>query len=500
MPKPSRDRTYGKWISLVLPFLPILLISATVLPATVHARPTEGCLIPRPSRHHELNLISGKSMVVETSHPIARVAVGNPEIADYLQLSPRELYLTGKSGGTTNIIIWQGKDLVSIYNLNVTYDLTQLKKELFELLPEEPQIQVIRTQDNITLSGKVSTPANLTRALALARSFVPEKGNVINLMEVGGVHQVMLEVRLAELSRSTGKQLGIDFSYGTSSGNFGVSMLGGLQSISDDDSGLGIKYLLGLDVSSATNFLFRFHSGGASWTTLIDALKEDGLAKVLAEPTLIAMSGQKAGFLAGGKFPVPVPDEDGLSIEFKEFGVELNFTPTVITPDKINIMVRSGVSELDFSAAIQSSGYVVPGLTVREAQSVVELGDGQSFALAGLIRESTRENAARYPFLGQIPILGALFRSSSFQKDETELVIIVTPHLVKPMETKSTPLPTDFYQDPTDMEFFFNYTQKISPAVTPQVSGILDGAFGHSFSHTTRSLPWETNTKRKRMP
>lgn len=457
-------------------------------------------VVNEPARHQELNLISGKSVVLKTARSIDRVAVGSPEIADFLRLSPRELYITGKIAGTTNLILWKGKEVVSLYDVKVTYDLSSLKSELFKILPEEKDIRVTSSQDCITLSGRVSSNANLSRAVSLARSYVPrekeikeskngktgrdvkteklgkhaKKDRVINLLTVGGVHQVMLEVRLAEMQRSTGKTLGIDFSYSRGD-EFGVSMLAGLH-----------NYLGGV-ASTAVKALFQFQDGNTTWTTLIDALKEDGMAKILAEPTLISLSGQKASFLAGGEFPIPVPDDDGITIEYKQFGVGLTFTPTVLSSDKINIEVDSSVSELDFSTAVKYEGYVVPGLSTRNAATVVELGDGQSFAIAGLLQENIREEASKYPFLGEIPILGALFRSSSFQKDETELVIVVTPRLVKPMDLAGATLPTDYYREPTDMEFYFNFNQPEPRAAMSHketVNATLDGDFGHSFSDT----------------
>ena len=441
-------------------------------------------LVSEPSQHHELNLISGKSVVLKTARPIDRVAIAAPEIADYLRLSPKELYITGKAGGVTNLILWQGEEVISIYDVRVTYDLSSLKKELFLALPQEKEMRVVWTRDTITLSGRVSSNASLSRVLSLAQAYAPE-GKVVNLLEVGGVHQVMLEVRLAEMSRSTSKQLGIDVAYSRGE-EFGVSMLGGLYDlVSPDDANIFTSPYFGILTGSAVTSLFRFQSGGTTWTAMIDALKEDGMAKILAEPTLISLSGQTASFLAGGEFPIPVPDDDGLSIEYKEFGVQLSFTPTVLSPEKINIVVESGVSQLDFTTAVQYGGYVVPGITIRKTNTVVELGDGQSFAIAGLLQENIREKSSKYPFLGEIPILGALFRSTSFQKDETELVIVVTPRLVKPMDLAGTTLPTDFYREPTDMEFYFNLNNPEKQSSIQQkmpVTGTLDGDFGHSFS------------------
>lgn len=422
----------------------------------------------------KLELISGKSLILKSAKPITRISEPVAGIASVLTLSPYELYITGKGVGTTNLIIWHDKKMAAIYNLEVTYDLSILKQKIHEFLPEENGIKVFAAADGITLSGRVSSAANLSQAVALAQSYA-RKGKVHNLLEVGGVHQVMLEVKMAEMSRSTSKKLGINFNY-FRNGEFGVSLLGGLSSFT---AGGDAEY------SPAVNALFRFQDGSTTWTGFIDALKEDGLVKVLAEPTLITLSGQTATFLAGGEFPVPVPSEDGISIEFKSFGVGLSFSPTVFNENKISMQVSPEVSEIDYSNILQLSGYVVPGLTTRKASTTIELGDGQSFAIAGLLKETIRDGVTKFPILGDIPILGALFRSKSFQKSETELVIIVTPHLVKPLDMAKQTLPTDYYVEPSDTEIYLEGLmegrQKKQPMQSMQAQeGELDGEFGHA--------------------
>ena len=341
------------------------------------------------------------------------------------------------------------------------------------------------TQDSITLSGRVSSAANLSQVLALARSYAPE-GKVNNLVEVRGVQQVMLEVRVAEMQRSIARRMGVNFNYLTESGKFGISQLGGLTELATGSDanigGIALAAPFATFVSPTVSALFRFNAGGATWTGFIDALKTDGLVKVLAEPTLIALSGNEASFLAGGQFPVPVPQGLGtVAIEYKDFGVMLKFTPTVLADNKINIKVNPVVSELDFSTAVQFSGYVVPGLNTRGAETVVELADGQSFAIAGLLRDTARDTMSKYPLLGDIPILGTLFRSRSFQKNETELIIIATPRLVKPLDTARQTLPTDFYHEPNDAEFYvLGLMEGQSGGRSGGIQGDLDGEFGHA--------------------
>jgi pilus assembly protein CpaC len=293
----------------------------------------------------------------------------------------------------------------------------------------------------------------------------------------------MLAVRVAEMQKGLIKRLGINFNYLTSEGNFGISKLAGLtELVKPTDANLGSTGPFGTFVSPAVNALFRFSASGTDWTGFIDALREDGLVKILAEPTLIALTGQEAYFLAGGQFPVPVPQGLGtVAIDYKSFGVGLKFIPTVLAGNHINIKVAPEVSELDFSTAVQFQGFVVPGLTTRKAETTIELADGQSFAIAGLLRETVRDVLDKYPLLGDIPVLGALFRSRSFQKSETELVIIATPHLVKPLDVSKQPLPSDFYIEPNDTDIYimgFMEGKQKKDATT--VKGKLEGEFGHA--------------------
>ena len=459
---------YGKIKSVALVFILALLIFPTISLAS-------DAIELQTLEPQKLTLVSGKSIVLRSAAPVSRVSIAAPEVADFLILSANEIYITGKAAGSTNLTLWQNKKLVAIFDLEVGYDLSRLKQQMHEILPEEEALQVISTNDSITLSGKISSAANLSQAVALVKSYAPE-GKVNNFVEVGGVHQVMLEVRVAEMGRSLTRRLGINFA-GQKGDQFGVSLLGNLAQLQDGI--VGVNPLL---ASSAVNALFRFDTGDVTWTGIIDALKEDGLVKILAEPTLITLSGKSANFLAGGEFPVPVPQGLGtVGIEYKPFGVGLIFTPTVLNKDKISIQVTPEVSELDFSTAVLIEGFVTPGITTRRASTTVELGDGQSFAIAGLLRETVLTNVQKFPILGDIPILGALFQSKSFQKRKTELVIIVTPHLVKPLDMAKVSLPTDFYVEPSATEFYlFGKVEGSEKNKPVTASGALDGEFGHS--------------------
>jgi len=445
----------------------------------------------------KVTLTVGKSVIVDSPAVIKKFALAAPEYADVTILSPRQIYLIGRVPGATNATLWgvDGK-IMAILDIEIMPDVSRLKEKIHEMLPNEKDIKVTASHDAIVLTGTVSNTANLSQVVALANAFAPQdkdkKGKVMNLLEVGGVHQVMLEVRVSEMSRTLLRRLGVNFAYVSDGGNtFGVSLLKNLTSVASIPiigSGIG-----NAGVTNSINGILRFSAGGATWTSFIDALKENGLTKVLAEPTLITTSGRTANFLAGGEYPIPVPQSGGgttptITIEYKTFGVGLNFTPTVLSSNKISMEVKPEVSELDFTNALTISGYTVPALTTRRVATTIELADGQSFAIAGLLKEDLREIVSKFPVLGDIPILGVLFRSTSYQKNETELVIIVTPHLVKPVDMAKQTLPTDAFVEPNDFEFYLlgsmegqgEPTKSKSAAATPRSDkGGLEGDFGH---------------------
>ena len=424
----------------------------------------------------KISLMVGKSLVIESPKALKRVSLAAPAFADAIVLTPRQINLTGKVPGLTNLILWEDDNTFSTYDLEVYPDIVRLKEKLHEILPQEENIKVSSSNDAIALSGTVSNAANLSRALAIAGPF----GKVVNLLEVGGVQQVMLEVRISEIQKSLLRRLGFNFSYVSANGRqIGLSLLNNLVKLPAD--GFPAKPLV---VSDNINAIYQFSSNGASWTSFVDALKGEGLLTVLAEPTLTTLSGQTASFNAGGE--LPIPEASGLgttSIKYKKFGVGLSFTPTVQSDGKISMQVAPRVSELDFSNAVVQQGFVIPAFTEREVSTVVELGDGQSFAVAGLLNENITETVNKFPILGDIPILGALFRSSSFKRNETELVVIVTPHLVKPLDMSKQTLPTDKLGDPGDFGFYLLGDLSGSPkerkSSVPISKKGFDGEVGH---------------------
>lgn len=391
----------------------------------------------------KLELTSGKSRVLDLPVAIKRASLANPEVADTVVLSPTQLYLTGKTTGITNLTLWnESGKMMGMYDVVIAPDLSRLKEDLHKTLQEEKGILVTSSHDHITLSGTASTANNLTRALSMAEAYAPKK--IVNALQVGGVQQVMLEVRVAEMNRELIRRLGINFAV-VAPESFGFSLLGQLTQLA------GAAQV----ASQSVTGIFGSTAGSVSWTAFVDALKEENLIKVLAKPTLVALNGQEAAFLAGGEFPIPVPQAFGLvTIQFKKFGVGLVFTPNIMNSKHISLNVAPEVSELDFSNAVRTQGFTIPSITTRRATTTIELADGQSFAIGGLMRDNVRESVKKFPLLGELPIIGALFRSSSFQKNETELLIIVTPHLVKPLDMTAQTLPTDYYVEPNDFEFY----------------------------------------------
>ena len=431
-----------------------LILGIASTPASYAQDPAIGTVEQRDIQ--KLELTSGKSKVLDLPVAIKRASLANPDVADTVVLSPTQLYLTGKTTGITNLTLWnESGKMMGMYDVVIAPDLSRLKENFHKSLPEEKGILVTSSHDHITLSGTASNANSLSRALSIAEAYAPKK--VINSMQVGGVQQVMLEVRVAEMNRELIKRLGINFS-AMGPNEFGVSLLGGLTSLTGfTNPGVGGgAATVTTAVTQAIQGVFGFDTGSLSWTGFIDALKEENLLKVLAKPTLVALNGQEAAFLAGGEFPIPVPQTFGLvTIQFKKFGVGLVFTPNILDSKHISLNVAPEVSELDFTNALRTQGFTIPAITTRRATTTIELADGQSFAIGGLMRDNVRESVKKVPFLGEIPILGALFRSSSFQKSESELLIIVTPHLVTPLDMTAQTLPTDYYVEPNDFEFYF---------------------------------------------
>jgi pilus assembly protein CpaC len=419
-----------------------------------------GATLERVGGKHagEMVVALNKSQVLRLDQPFVELFVGNPEIADVLALTDRSVYVLGKALGTTNLLIY-GKDktLIAVVDLSVSHDIDGLKLKLHELAPSEP-IEVRAANDGLVLSGMVSNADVLSRAIQLAERYAVKK--VTNLMTVKGSQQVMLKVHFVELSRSVAKEL-----------NFRSTINGLLEGRTFGITPLAAPAgsLFGL----LTNDLVQ--RGDLSLIADIRALEEKGLAKVLAEPNLIALSGETAEFLAGGEIPIPVPQSAAgggttVTIVFKPFGVGLAFTPTVLADGLISLVAAPEVSSIDDSIAVEFAGGAIPGFKTSRAKTTVELRDGQSFAIAGLLQENFSNNISQFPWLGDLPILGLLFRSPDFQRRETELVVIVSVNLVKPV--KDGLLASPQFTPPGEANFMLGGQME-------EGGGALSGPIGH---------------------
>ncbi|MBA3910194.1 MAG: general secretion pathway protein [Rhodobacter sp.] len=383
-----------------------------------------------------LNVPMNRAVVVESDVPFAELSIANPGIADISTLSDRSIYVLGKAPGRTTLtLLSPDGQLISNVDVNVTPDIAEFKERLQQILPGE-NIEVRTANDGIVLSGQVSSTAKLDRALDLANRYAPDR--VSNLMVVGGTQQVMLKVRFAEMQRSVGKALSggllID-----ASGTDGSVIAGGGGGLAGAVGGIGVDFTI----------------GDVGFEVMLEALESKGMVRTLAEPNLTALSGQEAKFLAGGEYPLPVAqDNDTITIEFKPFGVELNFTPVVVDGDIINLTMNAAVSAVDPTLTYSQGDLTILGFKRRETSTTVEMRDGQSFAIAGLLQDDFTDLSSQVPWLGDVPILGALFRSADYQRNQTELVIIVTPHLVTPVSGEALALPTDRIRIPTERELF----------------------------------------------
>ncbi len=415
-----------------------------------------------------------KSQVVTADRPIGKAMVGNAEIADVLPISNRAIYVLGKKTGTTSLTLYDTSNrVIAVMDVSVGPDVEALRTQLGQLIPGQ-QIDARLSNGSILLTGLVNDAGAASRAAQLAKAYAGE--NVINLIAVGSSRQVMLEVKFAEVDRQLGEKLGISGFGINGSGSFSGAMGEGAQF---GPGGLG----LGAITDQFGIFNQSFRIGGLDLDATLNMLERRGLTKILAEPTLIALSGERASFLAGGEFPVPVLQSgsgsgtaNAITVEFKPFGVSLGFTPTVLGDGVISLIIEPEVSSIDPSASIAINGLVVPGLQVRRASTTVELRDGESFAIAGLIRRDFQTTVRQLPILGSIPIIGALFRSSSFQRGETELLIIVTPRLVQPIRPEQVRLPTDRIADPRPVDILIDgegYRPQALPPMpgAPPVSG-----------------------------
>lgn len=516
----------------LLPPLPSLLAATalcaiTVLTASVPAATAQVLAAARPVEMQQLGasgmtVTMGKSALLRLPSPVTRLSVGNPMLADVMLVNSSEIYVLGRFAGTTNIIVWSKGKQTEVINVSVILDAAALQSKLQELMPDEKGIKVSSAADSLVLSGTVSDSMKADRAVALADAYVRvasmnqrtmlmqvgsqaaagQQGmmammgqsgggggqggesmgagqglgtiQVINLLQVSNNQQVMLEVKIIEINRTLAERLGFDFNRAASkAGDAFVKIMTGA-----------------LPVAAGT----LFKSGSDPF--LIDAEREDNLIKILAEPNIVAISGQEASFLVGGEIMIPVPQSLGLiSLISKQFGVGLKFTPTVLEEDRINLVVAPEVSELvgfNTISTTNTGGVVsVPTFTTRRISTTVQLRDGQSLAIGGLLKDNFKEQVKRFPILGEIAILGALFRSTNFQKDKTEMMIIITPRLVKPLPPGYNTTPADAFIEPSRLELFLDGKMEGSPPGLPVKETPRAGAQAPA---TRTFWQWLTNT------
>ncbi|MFZ2661888.1 MAG: type II and III secretion system protein family protein [Rhodoferax sp.] len=423
-----------------------------------------------------LDLTIGKSTMLRVPSAITRISVGNPTVADVTLISTTELYLLGKTYGSTNLIIWRRGAGPTAIDVNVNIDVARMEAKIHELLPGEKGITVRPAADSVILTGMVSSAVKAKAAEDIANAFVRDVNRslvlpvvagedkvasgtklqvsssgggasgakVVNLLQIAEAQQVMLEVKIAEVSKTLIDKLGAKMAL-KRTGNGGEHVFSFLSDYLSGGGGL----LEALDIGNTA--------------LSIDANKKDGLVKILAEPNIVAISGQEASFLAGGKIFIPVGRDNGvggttITLEEKEYGVGVKFTPTVLEGGRIHLKVAPEVSELSQTGSafttVNGQTSILPSFTTRRAQTSVQLMDGQSLAIAGLIKNNTAQAVDKFPGLGEAPVLGALFRSSEFQGDRSELMFVITPRLIKPLDPNYI-LPTDSYTPPSRSEFYF---------------------------------------------
>ncbi|RMF84695.1 MAG: type II and III secretion system protein family protein [Planctomycetota bacterium] len=442
----------GAWLVLTSPAIGQMTAQQAdgELGITVRDVETHGRLIRVPVN---------KSVLVDFSQPVREVRVAKPEFADVSAISPQQILITGRSFGTTQLIAWTSDEQQAVFDIAVDIELDRL---LASIRTAEPRARVRANAllDAVVLTGDVPDADAAQRILEIAHVFSPQ---VINHMRVAGVQQVLLRCTVAEVNRSVVKQLGFNgFLAGENFRDaFALSNLDGI-----NPTNIGVPE----DFIATANMPFVVGQGGVPVTgsttmsigfprvqtqVFVRALAENGLLKILAEPNLVAVNGQKASFLAGGEIPIPITTDERIKIEFKEFGVRLNFTPAILTEDRIRLHVAPEISEPDVSNSVVFSGISIPGFSTRRVETEVELGSGQTFAIGGLLNDRVTAVARRVPGLGDVPVLGALFRSVEYQRDETELIVLVTPELVAPVNPDQiTMVPGANHVEPNDFELY----------------------------------------------
>lgn len=473
-----------------------------------------GVIVSEMNDVQRVKVVVNKSRTFKVDTAFATIVAGSSDIVDVKSLSDHLIYVQGKQTGTTNVILFDSSmKQIGILDVEVVIDTGNLQQNIRTSTGGQG-IRVAASEGQVVLSGTAADAVTAERAMAIATSTVGKGGTVVNAMSVAAPQQVMLEVRFLEADRTAGRELGMNLyaanANGTNVGNTGLghvtaagrSPIGG----TPPTGSLPILGTAGTLLNTAANVVapqpfgslltsvIRTSNGG-SVDLLISALETKGLVRRLAEPNLIALSGDSARFLAGGEFPVPIASTPvagalpTVTIEFKKFGVELGFVPTVLSRGVINLRVEPSVSELDFANAVQIAGTTIPALSRRDARTTVELRDGQSFAIAGLLQTRNRQDVSQLPWIGSVPVIGTLFSSKSYQQEETDLVIIVTPRLVAPAAPgQQLASPLDSRLPANDVDFFLNGQMEVRKRYNDYVNsgGEVKGPYGHIIAPEVR--------------
>jgi pilus assembly protein CpaC len=449
-------------LALGLAAMPAAPASAKWHPAPKHARFTKASApVGAPLTGQVITLSTGRGQLIVLPRPMSDLFVADPGIADVQVRSPTRLYVFGKGPGETTLSA-TAKDgsVVFASTIRVGTNMGNVGQMLKIAMPDA-QITATPMNGVVILTGTVAAPDDIEEANRIVSAFVGKDVQVVSRLKTATPLQVMLRVRFSEVSRDLSKNIGFNiltrdnsggFLFGTAQGNAGtISTVTG----ANDASGLpqgSTLYNIAAAAAGTTRFGLAGHLLGLDILTALDLAETDGYATTLAQPTLTALSGETASFLAGGEIPIPVPQYQGVTtIEYKQYGVSLSFTPTVLGDGRISLRVRPEVSQLT-SSTVSINGYQIPGLTTRRAETTVELGSGQSFVIGGLLNNNTSNSVNKAPFLGDLPILGQLFRSNGWTRKEDELIIVVTPYLVKPVGDSKIALPTDGYRMGTDAQ------------------------------------------------
>ena len=463
-------RSWQKELRFLASFALIALGAAVALlaPPSLHAADAQRLLQISAAKHSVgITVAVGKTEDVRIDMPFTDITIGDSDVADISPLTDRTLSILGKKIGATRVTLYgEGKTQIGIFDIEVTYDVTRLAVEIGHV--SDGGIKVSSVNGRIMLSGTAPDAVTLDKAVTIARQFAPDPINTVSVLQA---QQVMLEVRFVEATRQASRALGVQWnSFGQNTiANIGNQIAPNqlLQTTAGAlTSPIAAAGVLGQTATPYGFLLGALNRGSLSVDVALNALEQKGLARSLAEPNLVALSGDTASFLAGGEFPIPVPGSLGtVTLDYKRYGVGLAFTPTVLKAGLINLKIEPEVSQLDTAHPVTVAGISVPPLIVRRASTTVELRDGQSFVIGGLLQNDSTTAQQQLPWLGDVPVLGTLFRSADYQKNETDLAIIVTPHLVRPI-SPGVPVktPLDNTLPANDIDFFLMGKAEITPA------------------------------------